>query len=180
MRKPLAITLTVVSLLVIGTFLLCVYSHTIANAPQAAVGVSSKGEILDMAIDHQPISANLVFELVNEERAKASEPPLIHDVRLDKSALEKCNDMFSKRYWAHTAPDGTEPWALIQKNSIAYTSAGENLAKDFSDGKALMRSWMDSPSHRENIVSNKFTHVGQAVCSDYDGGQIVVQHFIGR
>ena len=68
--------------------------------------------------------------------------------------------MFSKNYWAHFAPDGsTSPWDFIHQSGYNYIFAGENLAKGFTDANSVVAAWMNSPSHRENILSNKYKDV---------------------
>jgi uncharacterized protein YkwD len=71
--------------------------------------------------------------------------------------------MFANDYWAHVAPDGTTPWSFIKSSGYAYTTAGENLARDFNDTGAMVEAWMNSASHRENIVNAKFKEIGVAV-----------------
>jgi uncharacterized protein YkwD len=38
---------------------------------------------------------------------------------------------------------------------------------------------MDSPSHRSNILSQKYTHIGIGIVEGADGGYWWVQHFAG-
>ena len=40
---------------------------------------------------------------------------------------------------------------------------GENLAKDFNDEEEIVNSWMTSPKHKENILSDKFQDTAIAV-----------------
>ena len=61
-----------------------------------------------------------------------------------------------------------------------YVYAGENLAKDFGNTSRLMDAWMASPTHRENIVSSKYSEIGLAVVPGTLQGQetvLVVQFF---
>ena len=58
--------------------------------------------------------------------------------------------------------------------------AGENLAKDFYDTEGLLKAWMNSPTHRENIINPKYQEIGIGVVNGILGGvktTLVVQHF---
>ena len=66
------------------------------------------------------------------------------------------------------------------KAGYDFSSAGENLAVNFSDSKDVIDAWMNSPEHRANILSNKFTEIGVATAmGTYEGSQVVfvVQEF---
>jgi hypothetical protein len=94
--------------------------------------------------------------------------------------LAKGTDMLNRNYWAHVAPDGTEPWAFFINAGYKYRYAGENLARDFSSASSTVDAWMASPSHRENLLSNKYKDIGVAVVEGNLNGvdtTIVVQFF---
>ena len=71
--------------------------------------------------------------------------------------------MLQYDYWAHVAPDGTEPWKFFTDTGYAYRYAGENLARDFSSAGAAIDAWFASPSHKENMLSSKYKEIGIAV-----------------
>src|SRR5258708_28336998 len=71
--------------------------------------------------------------------------------------------MFANQFWAHVAPDGTSPWQFFKNAGYQYYSAGENLARDFSNTSDMMAAWMASPTHRANIVNGRFREIGVAV-----------------
>lgn len=102
------------------------------------------------------------------------------DVALSEAARRKAEDMFSKDYWAHNAPDGTEPWYFITSSGYSYLYAGENLARDFQVSQAVVDAWVASPSHRENLLNPRYQDIGVAVVNGSLGGfetTLVVQMF---
>ena len=111
---------------------------------------------------------------LNLQRAKSGLGPVTLNEQLNAAALAKGENMFSEDYWAHVSPSGTEPWAFIQEAGYAYQSAGENLARDFSNEEALVQAWMASPSHRANVLNANFTEVGLAVLDGQINGQDVL------
>jgi len=82
--------------------------------------------------------------------------------------------MFAQNYWAHVAPDGTQPWQFISESGYAYQSAGENLARDFSDEKKLMAGWLNSPTHKANILNGNFSETGVAILDGEIDGEPVL------
>jgi hypothetical protein len=116
------------------------------------------------------ISPAEVIRLTNERRAAQGLMALREDPVLSQAALAKGTDMLSKDYWAHVAPDGTEPWAFFADAGYSYRYAGENLARDFSNPMDAVEAWMASPSHRDNLLSDKYEDIGIAVVEgDLDG-----------
>lgn len=109
------------------------------------------------------ITPTEVIRQTNEERQKAGLPELTLNLELSQAALAKGQDMMNDQYWAHIAPDGTTPWYFMQQAGYKYTVAGENLARDFSDTPSMMTAWMASPTHRANVLNNKYQEIGIAV-----------------
>jgi hypothetical protein len=126
------------------------------------------------------ITPGQVIEATNAERAQQGLPALTYNDKLSQAAIAKAQDMFSDQYWAHTAPDGTEPWAFIRNAGYSYQVAGENLARDFGDTPGMMAAWMASPTHRANIVNSKYKEIGIGVVDGVLQGYettLVVQMF---
>jgi hypothetical protein len=126
------------------------------------------------------ITAQEVVRLTNEERAKEGLPPLKINAKLSAAALSKGQYMFQHQFWSHTAPDGTEPWYFFAQSGYQYRVAGENLARDFQRSDDMMVAWMNSPTHKQNIVGGTYTEIGVAVIDDVLQGRettLVVQLF---
>lgn len=109
------------------------------------------------------ISVPEVIRLGNDARQKQGLAPLTENIVLDTSAQEKAQDMIAHDYFAHTSPQGKSPWYWIDKNKYDYHFAGENLAINFTDARDQQRAWMDSVTHRDNILSAKYAETGVAV-----------------
>ena len=104
-----------------------------------------------------------IVETTNAYRQENGLSELRFDPTLSQAAQQKAEDMFADGYWAHVAPDGTQPWFFITKAGYDYIYAGENLAKDFQESDSVVVAWMESPSHRQNILNEKFKDIGIAV-----------------
>lgn len=126
------------------------------------------------------ISSARLVELANQSRQEAGAGTLSIDNRLVAAAEAKARDMFEDQYWAHYAPDGASPWDFIIASGYDYVYAGENLAKDFITSDAVHDAWMNSPSHRDNILNSRYRDIGIAVVDGVlDGSRttLVVQMF---
>jgi uncharacterized protein YkwD len=106
------------------------------------------------------LSSSSIIALANTDRAKSSAGSLTEDVRLDHAAQLKANDMAAKSYFSHIDPSGNAPWMWFKKVGYYYWSAGENLAINFSDAPTLNSAWMNSPTHKANIVNSGYSRVG--------------------
>lgn len=127
------------------------------------------------------ISIDGIIYYTNIERTKAGLSPLSKNTKLTRSATEKTDDMFTKQYFEHNAPDGKTAADLVKSFDYKFQIVGENLALGiFQTDKSLVQAWMDSPGHRANILNPKYTEIGAAVgIGDYKGQKqwMAVQHF---
>jgi uncharacterized YkwD family protein len=123
---------------------------------------------------------NEVVVLVNQERAKLGLAPLKHNVDLSNVARYKSEDMRDKNYFSHTSPTYGSPFDMMKKFGIDYMAAGENIAKGQPTAASVMSSWMNSPGHKANILSENFTEIGVGVAKDANGTIYWTQQFIGK
>lgn len=119
--------------------------------------------------------------LTNDERTLNNASPLTENVLLKQAAELKATDMATKGYFAHNTPEGHLPWYWLDKVGYQYGHAGENLAVNFTDSKDVVQAWMNSPTHRQNIVKPIYTETGIGVASGiYEGKPaIFVAQFFG-
>ncbi len=167
-RSPV---LSLTSLLLINAFLLTILLLR-------TFSINSSGlKILGFATD---INVTELFNNTNKARIKNGLSPLTYSPILAKAAEKKAKDMFEDNYWAHIAPDGTTPWDFIKGEGYTYTYAGENLAKDFDKSSSVVKAWLNSPTHRENLLNPNYTEIGFAVVNGILDGEettLVVQMF---
>ena len=126
------------------------------------------------------ISPSEVIRLTNAQRAANGLNALTENSSLNSAAIAKGNDMIAKGYWAHFAPDGTSPWTFFTSFGYKYQYAGENLARDFSDAPSAVNAWMNSPTHKENILNPHYREIGIGVVEGSLAGAnttVIVQFF---
>ena len=117
--------------------------------------VTDKG-IVDKSAEQQ------MFLLLNKERSSRGFSKLVFDETLARLAREHGKDMLKQGYFSHFTQEGFSPFERMNRKSISYLSAGENLA--FASTASLaMEGLMNSPGHRANILSPAFHKTGIGV-----------------
>ena len=112
------------------------------------------------------MDATDIMNRINQERSQRFIPTLTTNQKLITAAQGKADDMLHRSYFAHIDPDGNYVWPRIEAAGYKpYTTLGENLAMDFTSPDDLVAAWMNSPTHRANIVNPKFQDQGLALAS---------------
>lgn len=102
----------------------------------------------------------VVTDATNEARMEEGESPLTRSALLDEAARLKAEDMAQNGYFAHWSPTGVSPWHWFEEAGYTYAHAGENLAVHFTDSGEVVEAWLDSPTHRANILNGNYTEIG--------------------
>lgn len=126
------------------------------------------------------IDQKKLIELTNIERQKMGLSLVSENDALDRAAALKAQNMFQENYWAHFAPSGKTPWDFILGAGYKFTFAGENLAKNFTSSDDVVKAWLASPTHKDNLLNPKYKDIGIAVVDGTLNGQkttLVVQEF---
>ncbi|MEA3322836.1 MAG: CAP domain-containing protein [Patescibacteria group bacterium] len=136
-----------VMLMFFGVFVICGAHFAVANE-----------ELNDTLIN-----TSNVIEFVNKERVDVGIEPLTENELLNTVAQKKLDNMMEENYFAHTSPNGTDPWEWFLQSGYDFAYAGENLATEFNDVYKQHQGWMNSPKHKQNILDERFIYTGVAV-----------------
>jgi len=120
------------------------------------------------------ITKSVLEKFVNQTRQSLGLNPLLPNEKLSQAAKLKAENMVQNQYFSHTSPTGVSPWFWFAKAGYNYKYAGENLAVGFFESEEVYNAWLNSPSHRENIINPKYTEVGTAVLKGFGGDNTVV------
>lgn len=115
-----------------------------------------------LGISYDITSSQLLY-LTNIQRQGNGAGSLSLNDKLTQAATRKAKDMFAEDYWAHNSPTGKTPWVFIKDSGYTYVYAGENLARGFQSSDDVVKAWMASPDHRENMLSKNYSDVGFSV-----------------
>lgn len=127
-------------------------------------------------VSKEPISNNfyeniesIILQRVNEERAKEGLTALTYSSTMRKYARIKSMDMGDRGYFEHRDPEGRLMSDIIKQDGITYKAWGENIAyiggmtDETAIAERFMNNWMNSSSHRANILCDRFSEIGTGV-----------------
>ncbi|GAA3361877.1 hypothetical protein GCM10020366_47570 [Saccharopolyspora gregorii] len=100
-----------------------------------------------------------VVSLVNAERTKRGLNRLVGDERLRRSARWHSADMAQRDFFAHQGFRGPSPFERMLTEGFE-DPAGENIAVGQETPASVVRAWMQSIPHRENILNGEFRAIG--------------------
>lgn len=118
-----------------------------------------------------------VVQLVNIERQKAGLDALYIDSKISDVARVKSKDMADLNYFDHYSPTYGMANNMLLRFGITYSFWGENIASGQDTPEIVVHEWMNSPTHRANILSQNFTFIGVGYYLDTDGTPFWTQLF---
>lgn len=125
------------------------------------------------AADTASFTQDQIVAATNKARVAEGLSALTVDPELTKAAQMKADDMVANGYFAHFSPNGVTPWHWFDLAGYGYTEAGENLASGFTTTKGVMKGWMNSPTHKANIMGAQYEEIGVAFAKAEKNGKTV-------
>jgi uncharacterized protein YkwD len=108
------------------------------------------------------LSQSAILAAINGTRARNGRPPLKYNSKLEVAARSQANLMAQKDQLSHNL--GV---TLRQRvTNAGYEGAvGENVAGGQKSLEQAIQGWLDSPAHRNTLLSTRFTEFGLAMAS---------------
>lgn len=91
--------------------------------------------------------------------------PVAWNTGLETAALRHSVDMAGRDYFDHLAPDGKRVAQRVTAQGYKWRTVGENLAGGDSTVPGVMKGWLNSPEHCQNIMSPAYSEIGVACAS---------------
>ena len=141
----------------------------------AAVGAVAYVGPLDGGLDADDVET-AIEQRSDEERRAAGAGATDHDPELAAVARAHSRDMRDRGFVNHTNPDGKEPADRVEAAGLDC-APGENIYQAprgaLADSEAaladyVVRSWLDSPGHRETLLDGQFDRQGVGVAVGED------------
>ena len=128
-----------------------------------------------------PLAAE-VLTLVNQERVLRGLNPLTMNKRLAAAAMSYACTMVEDEFFGHDNPQSGEGFTDRHAASeFRCHPAGENLARGHVSSLMVVEDWMNSSTHRDNILTDGYLEMGLGLRQDsLDGRLYWVQLFIGE
>ena len=100
-----------------------------------------------------------ILQTINKIRIENNLAPL--RVSADLCSIAKIRAKEAHKLWSHTRPNGLKVDSLFDEFGLEWKFAGENLAKHTGQSpEVVVGSWMNSESHRKNILNSRFQKCG--------------------
>lgn len=109
------------------------------------------------------LSNSEILSAVNETRTSNGMTTLTLNSKLQSAAAMKLADIQQYHYWAHNNPTTGATWSSFIKKTGYRGFVGENLASNLNSAQAVMSAWLNSPTHKANILSTSYKEVGIAI-----------------
>lgn len=107
-----------------------------------------------------------VRQRINEIRQERGLNQLQDNKKLAQVARSYSQKMAREKFFSHTSPDGNTPAQRVRSAGIFYWVVGENLFMSTNVSQPVplsVKSWMDSPGHRENILRPEYAETGVGI-----------------
>lgn len=108
-----------------------------------------------------------VLELTNAYRAEQGLAPLRLNLELSKAAQDYAERMAAESFFDHNSPDGDSPGDRITWAGYQWMTWGENIAVGYRTPVEVMKAWIKSPSHRQNLVNPNYSEIGLGFAVGY-------------
>lgn len=116
-----------------------------------------------------------LLQLHNKERKAAGLEPLAQNAELTKAAQEYAEFLTSSDEFSHTAK-GT-PRSRVTDAGYKASAVGENIAIGQKTPAEVVEGWMESKTHKDNILREDYSEVGFGIATDEKGRIIWVVDF---
>jgi uncharacterized protein YkwD len=153
----------------------------LATSTILAVGNTVFFEIVSDDVSVSSYEAE-IYNRINRERVRTKRTLLVWDERLAEIARGYSREMASKGFFGHSDPHGRKVQDRIEKARISnWRKVGENLfwvetQDNFSP--LAVKLWMESPSHRDNILDRDWKSTGIGIWRSESGRFFVTQIFL--
>jgi len=130
--------------------------------------------------DLTSLEADLLAQ-VNRVRSDHHLVPLVRRSDLDRVALAHSIDMAQRGYFSHQSPEGANPVDRLRHHRVTdMRLAAENLGKTTQSDPStqIVRSWLQSPDHRSNLLAPALNFTGIGIAPGADGSLIYTQVYI--
>ena len=132
----------------------------------AAARCPGAGERIDRDARSLRAASRALLCSVNAARRRKGLRALRANARLARAATAHSSSMVKRRYFAHVTPGGSVLTSRLRR--VRYLPArrwfvGENLATGrgrYGTPLSILRAWLRSPPHRENLLERGFREVG--------------------
>lgn len=152
------------------------------NSAGTAFSGMQSGSALAAPVDEQTAFEDEVIRLTNLERVKNGLWPLSKNPSLTAAARAHNRDMITHNFVSHTGSDGSASYDRALAAGYApygwgKAYVGENIAAGLHTPADAVRGWLNSPTHRANMLRPEYREIGVGMARGGAYGTYVTQNF---
>ena len=122
--------------------------------------------------------AQEVLRLTNEFRFEHGLSPLTMSEELTITAQNYARLMAELDFFSHIGADGSAPWDRAAAQGYTARAVGENIAAGQRTPAEVVRGWIESDSHRQNLLNPDYIELGVGYFAlEDDFGQVNYGHY---
>lgn len=103
---------------------------------------------------------NQIVALTNSFRQQNGLAPVTFNSRLTRAAQTHAQNMALQDFVSHTGADGSDIGQRVSATGYRWSVAAENIAAGYLNAVTAVQGWIDSPSHRVNLLDPAMTEIG--------------------
>ena len=181
MKRSSPYLLGLIALAATGLLFQTVFSQNFAARPRVVGGTSAASS--PVVVNASSLS-RAVFKLVNEKRVAAGEKALVWSDDLARVAFTHSQNMAEYKFFSHRGLDNKMVSDRADDAHIGHWRAiGENIAYERGFGDPVEKAvqlWLDSPSHRDNMMDAYWHESAIGVAITSDGSYYFTQVFLRK
>ena len=155
-----------------ATWTECDTQRTVKRSLKLKPGQETEVDLnLDLTADEKAI-----LKLINAEREKAGLATLKADPKLNRAARTHSLNMAKQSTLAHEL-DGKGPADRMKEAGYRLRMYGENCGVGSRTPAAEVQMWLNSPPHKENILTAAFNETGIGIATGKGGKKYYTQVF---
>lgn len=111
------------------------------------------------------VSGASVVDATNAARASAALPLVEPDILLTHAAQNRADELVGDGRFDHRRSDGSSFVGAVVAMRYPYHRVAENLAKNYLHSDDVVRGWLGSPAHREQLLRSEYRHIGIGIAT---------------
>lgn len=170
---------TIVVLLALMPGLGLLTSDTSERQPTFRPGSTESGDAAGSTVAGSPAWEAQVVAAVNRVRKEAGLRKVRPCPTLRAAAQAYAERMAAEDFFSHVPPEGIELGQRLRDAGVKGRRMWENIAAGETTAEGVMRMWLESPLHKQNILEPKARRIGVGVALNPDStyGTYWVQDF---
>ncbi len=129
------------------------------STPVPASAMSLAPQSASTSVSSNPL-INKVVRFTNSYRGEYGLQPLTLNSNLSNSAQTHSEDMALSDFFSHTGSDSSKVSDRTELAGYESYFVGENIAAGYVTPEEVVRGWMNSSGHRENILNPNYQEMG--------------------